>query len=433
MIEAQVLNRVLETKNFNFISENDITSEYFPEYKSEFNFIRNHFEKYHVVPDKTTFINEFPDFELFEVREPEEFLLDRIREEHLYSKSLPLLQKAAEIYSTSANEAVEYIITQFQHMRPNYGTTGVDFVQSALDRYNDLQDRKNNRENWYFSSGFKELDKLTNGLQRGEELVILFARSGIGKSWIGSKLALSVWNQGANVGIISPEMTALNLSYRLDSLNGHFSNFYLSSGVGEEGHKTAQAYKEYLEELSKRKNKLLITTPKDFGRQVTVSKIRSWIKSQNLDCVFIDGLTYLSDERYRKGDNLTTSLTNLSEDLMSLSVEMKIPVIAVVQANRDAADKDNRDSAPELHHIRNSDGIAHNATKVYSLRNKEGVLEIKIVKQRNGVVGNSLLYNWNIDKGIFEYLPNPKSGIEEDTEVIEQLKEAADDEFDDLF
>jgi hypothetical protein len=59
--QYQLLNRILETKDFTVISQNNITEQYFFNYKTEFNFIKDHVERYGVVPDKLTFVASFPD------------------------------------------------------------------------------------------------------------------------------------------------------------------------------------------------------------------------------------------------------------------------------------------------------------------------------------------------------------------------------------
>ena len=126
-----------------------------------------------------------------------------------------------------------------------------------------------------------------------------------------------------------------------------------------------------------------------------------------LDAIAIDGITYMTDERYKKGDNKTTPLTNISEDLMSLSIELKIPILVVVQANRSGVVDAEKGGTPVLESIRDSDGISHNASKVLSIRqDKDGMLEIGIKKQRFGPVGGKLKYSWNIDKGIFDFVPS---------------------------
>ena len=115
----------------------------------------------------------------------------------------------------------------------------------------------------------------------------------------------------------------------------------------------------------------------------------------------------MTDERYRRGDNKTTTLTNISEDLMALSMEMKVPILIVVQANRGGVSQDDNDGTPELETIRDSDGISHNASKVLSIRQtKDGILKMEVKKQRFGSVGGKLNYQWDINTGTFSWVPS---------------------------
>ena len=136
------------------------------------------------------------------------------------------------------------------------------------------------------------------------------------------------WEIGMNVGLISPEMSSTKIGYRFDTLINHFSNNNLVWGKEEKG------YEEYIKKLKERKNKYIVTIPQDFNKKITVSKIKSFCQKNKIDILGIDGITYLTDERYKKGDNRTTMLTNISEDLISLSIELKIPILVVVQSNR---------------------------------------------------------------------------------------------------
>ena len=91
---------------------------------------------------------------------------------------------------------------------------------------------------------------------------------------------------------------------------------------------------------------------------------------------------------------------------MSLSMEMKVPILVVVQANRNGVSQDDNDDTPELDTIRDSDGISHNASKVISIRQtKDGVLKMTVKKQRFGAVGGKLNYQWDINTGTFTWVP----------------------------
>ena len=403
VIELQILSKVINTSDYSFIMDNMITDEYFigTGFEDEFDFIKDHYEQYGNVPDKATFLSKFPKIELVQVEESDRYLLDTLRENYLFRKSVPVIKQASELLQTDANAASEYLLNAIKTLTPNYQLTGTDIIADAIQRYNNFKERLENQDNWYFTSGFPELDDIMHGIQRGEELFVIFARTNQGKSWVLEKMITHIWQLGFNVGYISPEMSADSVGYRFDTLYKNYSNKDLVWGKSD-----IDGYENYIEELKLKNNKFIVSTPLDFDRKITVSKLRNWVKQYKLDAIAIDGITYMTDERSKRGDNKTTSLTNISEDLMLLSIELKIPVLVVVQANRSGVVDAETSGTPELESIRDSDGISHNASKVLSIRQKDGSLEMGIKKQRFGIVGSKLKYEWNINTGEFIYIPD---------------------------
>lgn len=418
MVSLQILNKIISTKDISIITDNNLTIDYFLEYEDEYSFIKEHFDNYKNVPDTETFINKFPDFELLEVNESDRYLVDAIREEYLYSKSVPVIKKAAELLKSDSNEASRYLQSELVNLTPNYTTPYVDIIHSN-SRVEMFEDKSNNKDKWFIPTGFEELDDIIYGWQCGEEFVVIFARTGIGKSWVLVKTVQHAWEIGKNVGYISPEMSADKIGYRFDTLNNHFSNMALVRG--DKSKVSIDEYRQYNEKLAEHNNRILVSTPMDFNKQVTVGKLRTFVQANDLDMLAIDGITYMTDERYKRGDNKTTSLTNISEDLMELSCELKIPILVVVQSNRGGTEKD----TPDLEDIRDSDGIAHNATKVISLNQKEEALVMKIKKNRDGKIGDKLTYLWDIDLGEFTWMPSdddsaPREHKEQKREEVKQ-------------
>lgn len=398
MIQLQIISKILATQNFNIVEDNLLTGDYFVGYEQEIDFIKEHYKQYGNVPDKATFLSKFPDIELVDVTESDKYLVDTIREEYLYNKSVPIVQHIAELLKTDANAAAEYMLSAIHELQPDYKLGGIDIIADAMLRYQQFVERKEHQDDWFFTCGFEELDDVIHGLQRGEELFILFARTNQGKSWVLEKMCTHVWQIGFNVGYISPEMSASSIGYRFDTLYNNFSNKGLMWGKTDI---EDADYKKYIDELSKRTNRFIVATPIDFDRKITVTKLRNWVQQFKLDLIAVDGITYLDDERYKRGDTKTTSLTNISEDLMTLSIELKIPILVVVQANRGGVVNEDEDT-PELESIRDSDGIAHNASKVLSIKQtKDNELIMEVKKQRFGSVGTKLRYSWDIDVGDF--------------------------------
>lgn len=401
MIQLQVLSKILSTGTNDIVEDNLLDESYFVGYEEEYTFIQNHYKQYGNIPDKATFLAKFPEVELVEVTESDQYLVDTIREENLYYRSVPIVQKIAELLKSDANAAAEYMLSEVKTLQPNYDLAGVDIIADAKQRFDQYVERKEHQNEWFFTSGFPELDDIVHGIQREEELFVIFARTNQGKSWILEKMCVHVWGLGFNVGYVSPEMSASSIGYRFDTLYKNFSNKALMWGKED-----VDSYEGYIDSLSDNDHKFIVSTPLDFQKKITVTKLKNWVSKYKLDMIAIDGITYMTDERYKRGDNKTTTLTNISEDLMSLSMELHIPVLVVVQANRSGVVDKDADGTPELESIRDSDGISHNASKVISIRQKDSVLEIGIKKQRFGSVGGKLNYTWNIDTGNFMFIPS---------------------------
>lgn len=410
MIQLQALNHIIANKDADLLTTYD--EEYFCDYKDEYKFILEHYRKYKNTPDISTVLEKFEDFSVMDVSETKEYLEEKLYEEYVYNSAVKIINSSAENFSKDAIKARDEVIRKLSAIKAPVRSLGIDIIADAQSRYDKLIDKMAHKEEYFFSTGLNELDMTISGLQRGEELIVIFARTNNCKSWIAEKLAVSVWEQGHNVGFFSPEMTADSVGYRFDTLYKNFDNKGVQGSIEEFDN---EEYRKYIKKLTKSKNIFSVTTPMDFNRQVTVSALRKWILELDLKMIVIDGLTYMTNERGNaKFQNTTERLTDISEDLMTLSVELKIPIIAVVQANRSAArdkDGDVSNDAPELDTIRGSDGISHNASKVISIVHKKDATTLYINKNRNGAVGQKLIYNYDVNTGKFTYMDNPKSGL----------------------
>lgn len=413
MTELQVLSRVLNQNSLALLDNNNITSEYFITYPEEYQYIISHNQEYGNVPDKETFLSKFPEFQIIDVKETDQYLIDTFREEHLYSMTVPFVNKIAELIQTDSRTAVEYVQSELPKLIMNTNNSiGIDIIKDSKSRYEEYKDKSANHDKFFISTGFTELDEIIGGLSTSEELAVIFARTGQGKSWILIKMLQTAWKTGKRIALLEPEMSSNKTGYRFDTLNYNVPNSKLNKGQNIDN------YNDYITELSTNETPFYILHPKDFKRNVTVSKLKTYCKSNNIDVLGIDGISYLQDERRQKGDNRSTALTNISEDLMDLSIELGIPVLIVCQSNRDGAKEED---TPDIENIRDSDGIAYNASLILSARQKDGGLQLSVKKNRNGRNGDTLLYWWDIDNGIFKYIPTGKS-YSKDQEQIEKTK-----------
>lgn len=416
MVEMQVLSKVLNNKDISLITNNNLTEDYFLNYVDEYNFILNHYARYGNVPDLETFLDKFPDFQVVKVSENDEYLITTIREEAQYAKTVPIINKVADLLQTNAYDAVDYLRSVLPTLDISKDNIGTNIIKNATDRYNEYLERANGN-NRFLSTGFLELDEIVGGLNRGEEFVVIVARTGEGKTWVLLKMLEELWKNKLSVGLIEPEMSYNKIGYRFDTLNANISNTSLLRGNDNIN------YKPYIDRLNKNKTPFIVASPKDFDSNITVSKLKMFCETNNLDVLGVDGISYLRDERGKKSDNKTTSLTNISEDLMNLSISLGIPIICVVQSNRTGAGTEN---APELDSIRDSDGIAYNASMILAIKQKEPGIEIVVRKNRNGMRDGKVLYAWDIDKGKFIYVPSNDDSVSNDEQIQTQRKRFRD-------
>lgn len=399
MISAQILSKVLITKDASIITDNNLTVDHFLDYEPEFEFIMNHLKEYGNVPDLETIMDKFEDFELITVEETDKYLIDKIEEELLFSELVPLVQQTALYLKTNANDAVEYLLSQRDKLIDFGRPVGVDIFKSIDDRFGKLKEKLGNPDTWFIKTGFPELDNSIFGWNRTRDFVVLGARTGQGKSWVLTKCLASAFQQGYKVGMISPEMSVEDIGYRADTLMEGFSNTGLMWGQADKI--DVAAYEKYVEKMRGMEG-FIVATPQDFRRAITITKLQSFITKNKLDILGIDGITYLQDERAHRNDNKATMLKNISQDLISLSLELGVPIIVSAQINRLGAVKDPT-GTPELETVSESDGITHNATKIITLRSQTNSMEFGVKKHRDGPTNGTFVYRWNADIGEFVY------------------------------
>lgn len=400
--EFQILNMVLTTKDIGLLKDNLIDKDCFVEASKEYEYLTDFYNVYNCVPDKETFLASFPNFKLFTVEESSEAVINRIREENLFRKTVTVFNKASELISADANKGVQYLRSAILALEPNYSLKYTNIITQAQERYDIWEDRFKNPELNYIGMPFKELEHDLYGFRRGSELFLFLAKSSTGKSQVLTACAEYASSQGHRVGLISPEMDTLDIAYRFDTSRGHFSNKALQNGDAIVG------YKKYIEELKNTNEALFVADINDFNRQITIQKVENFIKQLKLDILFIDGLSYVKPDNITKGSTTADILGQTCVELLSLSTAMKIPIVCVVQARRRSNEKRDEDLAPDSESIYNSYQITQVATRIVSLNRVGPAMSFSIAKNRYGRDsgdGKVYIYNYDFDVLRWNFIP----------------------------
>lgn len=419
--QFQIINKILQNKDYSLITLNNLTVDYFFNYKAEYEFIKTHYETYHTVPDRLTFLNNFPDFVIQDVNEPDNYLIEQLYNDYNQSYLAARfngIKKLLEADDTTG--ATKYFLESVEKLHIGSALQCTD-IMSDTSRYDRYLDMIANQSNYFISTGFAELDKIITGIDRRNENMVIAARTGVGKSWLLLTIAAAASKQGLTVGIYSGEMSVDKVAYRIDTLLGKIDNRKISRGdLYYKDH-----YKNYLDSLKySNYGAIKVLTPNDIAGPATVDALQAFIEKEHLDILFIDQYSLLEDTGRAKA--LHEKVANISRAVKNLQVLKQIPIISVAQMNRTK----NEDKTQDSSQIALSDRIGQDATIILMLEkqdaediNHKGAYKVtlNLVKSRDGGDGRKLEYLWDFNTGEYIYISNSEDGItsEEDFEELE--------------
>ena len=243
------------------------------------------------------------------------------------------------------------------------------------------------------TSGFYDLDSLTQGFQKSD-LIIIAGRPSMGKTALSLNIALNIIkNLKLPVLFFSLEMSKEQIIYRLLSIETNIIQSKLRSG---------KLYQNDWIKLNKMikilsKLPLFVDDTANLSIHDIRSKIRAIIFEQSqLGLIIIDYLQLMQNLKLQT-QNRVQELSEITRILKNLAREFNIPIIALSQLSRNVETRVNK--KPILSDLRESGSIEQDADLVLMLYRKNyyqtepnnsdySLTELIIAKQRNGPIGS---------------------------------------------
>jgi replicative DNA helicase len=244
-------------------------------------------------------------------------------------------------------------------------------------------------------SGFKELDKVTNGWQRSD-LIIVAARPGMGKTAFTLALAKNAaLDYKRPVAFFSLEMSALQLTHRLMSMVAEIPGSKLRNAQMEEYE--WQQLNSAVERFSE--VPIFIDDTPAINIFEMRAKCRRLKMHHDIQLVIVDYLQLMSaGPETRRGGTREQEISTISRSLKTMAKELEVPVIALSQLSR-AVETRGGNKRPQLSDLRDSGAIEQDADIVTFIYRPEyyemeadptiskDQAEILISKHRNGALG----------------------------------------------
>ena len=240
-------------------------------------------------------------------------------------------------------------------------------------------------------TGFNRLDRLTNGLQKSD-LIVIAARPGMGKTSLSMNIVENAAiGSGAVCAVFSLEMPEVQIIQRLMC---SLANVSMSDALS--GKLSPNDWKKLVKASEKlRHSKIHIDDSSRVTPAEILSKCRR-IKSKNngqLDLVMIDYIQLMSSGKHSGEENRTQEVAAITRELKIMAKELDVPVIALSQLRRIQSGE------PQLSDLRESGAIEQDADIVMFINRPDvnatdedmakkhiikGMADLIVAKHRNG-------------------------------------------------
>lgn len=221
-------------------------------------------------------------------------------------------------------------------------------------------------KNRYFT-GIFDLDKATNGLHE-QELTIIGARPGTGKTTLALKIAYNIAIENIKVGIISLEMSETQLVQKMIARLARVDSNKIRDGMLTDTEKVAVT-----EASMKIYDLPFFINTKVKNIQDIEAYARRLKNKEDLGLLIIDYIQLIKS--INKTNSREQEVAEITRTLKLLSLELKIPIIGLCQLNRNAAR-----NKPILADLRESGAIEQDADNVIFLYKKEENTEPKNIE-----------------------------------------------------
>lgn len=262
--------------------------------------------------------------------------------------------------------------------------------QVLMDTYDMIESIYSNKSDVTgVTTGFKDLNKKINGLQR-TDLILVAARPAMGKTAFALNLVQNAAIKGnASVAVFSLEMSKEQLAQRMIAAQSNVELKKMKTGTLNDAD-----WPRIISAMAVMSDaKIFIDDTPGIKINELRSKCRKLKMEQGLDLVMIDYLQLMESDS--KNESRQQEISKISRSLKILAKELDCPVVALSQLSR--APEQRADHRPVLSDLRESGAIEQDADIVmflyrdeyyHSDSEKKDLAEIIIAKNRHGETGS---------------------------------------------
>lgn len=271
-------------------------------------------------------------------------------------------------------------------------------VMRVVQNIEELYDRRGGISG--ISTGFTELDELTDGLHP-EEMIVIAARPSMGKTALGMNIAEHIaYEQGKTVIVFTLEMSTTQLFQRVLLSRSKVNMHRVRKGMLVESD-----FPRLTVAASKMAGSQKLRIVDAIGASIGAvrAKARRMAKRfPDLSCIVVDYLQKMKSTSKQAISQREREIAEISSGLKDMAKELRVPVVVLAQLNRSPEKRAGAQKGrPQMSDLRESGAIEQDADVIGMLyreeyyaetedekRDSEGKATLIIGKSRNGPTGD---------------------------------------------
>ena len=392
-IENYCLSSILEERDFQTVSDRQITPKFFSgKNKRAFRWVTDFFAEYKKVPSVEEFKKKFPQIDLPEPVEPLAYYCDEVRMKTKHNIIVEMLEEAFEHANEfETEEAYKSIIKTIRKIESEVVKREYSIIgQDTEKRWEKYLERRNSGGITGIETTLAPFDAITGGLGQ-TDLVGILGYTNIGKTWLLIILTVLLAKVGVKVLFITREMSVEQVERRIDAVWANIS--YSDFSRGRLSPTEEAKFQEYLAEMKQTQADNLIIELATGG----VSNVAALCDKHEPEVLAIDGGYLMTDD---SEDKEWRGLIETIRGFKHICLSRKIPCLMTLQLTQNKA---------SLSNISFAKAIAQDFDNLFGLEQSEeqkADKELKVVplKLRDSDRWNSFLMNWDFHKMNYEVI-----------------------------
>ena len=376
-------------------------SKDFAKHGDAYQFLLKYVDDYGELPSVEHMSENYPTLDPSATTLNLDYAMNKFKDQVLYRQVVNVFNTYKDVLKESPKKAFAQISHSLNDISIVYDEEVVAYNNGkSMERFEDWKERTHKRKMGDGLMGIKTPFKSLNNMGVGwlpGELISLFARPTVGKTWMSVVVAAVSALAGHKTLLISTEMPVSAISLRSDVVMGNLMGYSLSHKALRNGDPIdEEVYKKFLGELNQQN--LLICDHISGEGSITMEGISGLVRKHTPELVVLDGIYLVTTGMTTKA--MWEQSHALFYAMKGLCLSQNVSMFVTTQANRDAANVYN---PPQPETVAFGDALLRASDVTLSMarvENDEQKRLIQYQKYRDSeITVDTSLMEWNVDKG----------------------------------